>query len=179
VFSWDVIAFMKIKNTYKLVFKVGINIDHKENSSNHKYELINFWAPNLDLKSITKESINAYIDEYVFDQLALIGSKRWVVETLNSRNPNKKHKGNQPKNVKKIIHLVDNNKEITYAHHGQLEYLHSFSVRGHWRKCKSIGKDRCGEYKIINNTWVNPFIKGQGEYIHKVRVITQREKSDE
>lgn len=55
----------------------------------------------------------------------------------------------------------------------KLELSHSFRVRGHWRKIKdtSFGKDRNGEYKIKGHTWVIDYIKGQGELVHKVRVI--------
>lgn len=50
---------------------------------------------------------------------------------------------------------------------------YAFRVRGHWRtiNSNSLGKDRNGEYKVKGHTWVIDYIKGQGEVIHKLRVI--------
>ena len=50
---------------------------------------------------------------------------------------------------------------------------YAFRVRGHWRtiNSNSLGKDRNGEYKVKGHTWVIDYIKGQGEVVHKLRVI--------
>ena len=56
---------------------------------------------------------------------------------------------------------------------GHLEYSHAFKVRGHWRRIdeKSLGKDRNGNYGIHGHTWVNEYIKGEGELTKRLRVI--------
>jgi len=53
-----------------------------------------------------------------------------------------------------------------------VNWTHSFSVSGHWRKVKGVGKNRVGEYCIDGATWVNPCIKNKElEFINKVAVI--------
>lgn len=54
---------------------------------------------------------------------------------------------------KKYIKSVHGNKDISWSH--------SFSVCGHWRKVRDIGKDRSGEYVIEGSTWVKPSIKNK------------------
>ena len=53
----------------------------------------------------------------------------------------------------------------------KLEYSHAFKVIGHWRKINGIGKDRKGNYHIDGFTWVNEYIKGEGELIKRIRVV--------
>lgn len=54
-----------------------------------------------------------------------------------------------------------------------IEWTHSFSVCGHWRKVKSVGKNRAGEYCINGATWVLPHKKNK--HLHeknKIRILT-------
>lgn len=52
----------------------------------------------------------------------------------------------------------------------KIDWKHSWSVVGHWRKIKKLGKNRVGEYCEVGRTWVNPSIKGSGTFISKPRV---------
>ena len=56
---------------------------------------------------------------------------------------------------------------------GSLEYSYSFHVRGHWRRIdeKTYGKDRNGNYNVAGYTWVNEYMKGEGELVKRIRVI--------
>ncbi len=50
--------------------------------------------------------------------------------------------------------------KITSSTGKKIDWSHRFEVRGHWRKIKSIGKDREGHYKINGFTWVKDCVKG-------------------
>lgn len=56
---------------------------------------------------------------------------------------------------------------------GYTEFTYAFHVRGHWRRIaeKSYGKDRNGNYNTLGYTWVNEYIKGEGELTKRLRVI--------
>ena len=56
---------------------------------------------------------------------------------------------------------------------GHLEFSHAFKVRCHWRKINedSLGKDRNGERKIKGMTFVEEYIKGEGELVKKIRIL--------
>lgn len=59
--------------------------------------------------------------------------------------------------------------------------LHSFPVRGHWRRLSdpnSIGKDRHGEYNQRGFTWVKECIKGSGELISKRPYIVLSKRAE-
>lgn len=50
---------------------------------------------------------------------------------------------------------------------------YAYEVMGHWRKINSIGKDRNGNRTVTGFTWVNPYQKGTGELMKKVRIIKE------
>lgn len=70
--------------------------------------------------------------------------------------------------------LIDPAKKYTQKTFGskEIEWTHSWAVRGHWRRCKGTGKNRQGEKnKIEGWTWVNPHTKGEGEFVTKNRIV--------
>jgi hypothetical protein len=52
----------------------------------------------------------------------------------------------------------------------KIDWKHSWSVIGHWRNVKTLGKNRIGKYCEIGRTWIRPSIKGTGKFISKPRV---------
>jgi hypothetical protein len=52
-----------------------------------------------------------------------------------------------------------------------IEWSHSWEVRGHWRSFKGTGKNRQGEKNVDGWTWVKPHKKGDGELLQKNRVV--------
>lgn len=66
------------------------------------------------------------------------------------------------KGVRKIYPIFKN----------EIIWKHSWSVMGHWRSIKSIGKNRDGIRCVVGKTWVNPSIKGDGPFIEKTRVVS-------
>jgi hypothetical protein len=75
------------------------------------------------------------------------------------------------------IIYVSNGKNKTSNNSGiskNIEWLNSWSVRGHWRSMHNpdaIGKNRIGERTIIGKTWIAPYRKGEGNLINKVRKV--------
>ena len=52
-----------------------------------------------------------------------------------------------------------------------IKWEKSFKSRGHWRRVKTIGKDREGIQCIKGYTWVKESVKGNGPMSNKIRVI--------
>jgi hypothetical protein len=55
-----------------------------------------------------------------------------------------------------------------------INWTHVWSVRGHWRKLEnqeSIGKDRLGCRTIKGYTWIDSFLKGEGQELIKIRKL--------
>jgi len=82
-------------------------------------------------------------------------------------------KGKKQKFVKKITHVkLDRYEQKQSPLTGRfLEFTHSFSVMGHWRKARGYGKDRKGNYCIPGYTWVSEHIRGDGLFIKKQRMV--------
>lgn len=60
--------------------------------------------------------------------------------------------------------------------------MHSFPVRGHWRRLKSpdkVGKDRRGNYNQFGFTWVKECIKGSGVLVKRPYVVLPGGSSNE
>lgn len=85
------------------------------------------------------------------------------------------------KNKKKIYQLKPviycspkkETKKFNKIYGRELDWSHSWEVRGHWRKVQGLGKDRKGEYCIKGYTWINPFIKGKGDLVKKIRILNE------
>lgn len=54
-----------------------------------------------------------------------------------------------------------------------IDWSHRWFVRGHWRKCDSLGKNRAGEYCVKGHTWVSEHVKGPEhlETVSKVHLV--------
>lgn len=54
-----------------------------------------------------------------------------------------------------------------------IDWSHRWEVRGHWRKCATIGKDREGKYGVKGFTWVSSHERGPEDapLIKKTRII--------
>jgi len=59
-----------------------------------------------------------------------------------------------------------------------INWNHSWRVMGHWRRLdnlESIGLDREGNRTVKGFTWINPFMKGDGKEVSKIRKIKMGE----
>ena len=87
-----------------------------------------------------------------------------------------KHRGEKKLHkIKKLFYVIKNRgqaEEKGIASHN-IDWQHSWSVRGHWRKIdkNKIGKDRGGEYCVEGHTWIKNYIKGDGELVKKTRLV--------
>lgn len=72
----------------------------------------------------------------------------------------------------KIVLFSLDRKRVSYpfTEVNKIDWKHSWSVVGHWRAVERIGKNRHGEYCEIGRTWVNPCLKGNGDFIKKTRM---------
>lgn len=87
----------------------------------------------------------------------------------------KKRQGAEYHTVRRVIHVTigKTSKSVQSLYGGPIDWQHSWSVRGHWRKCATIGKDREGNYSSPGFTWVKDHQKGSGPFIPKTRVMHQ------
>jgi hypothetical protein len=74
--------------------------------------------------------------------------------------------------IRRVIHVTTkrNTKNIKDSHK-KIDWSHAWTVRGHWRIIKGIGKDREDVEGIIGHTWIKSYLKGAGEFIKKTRII--------
>jgi hypothetical protein len=77
--------------------------------------------------------------------------------------------------INKIIYIVPKkDRQIFKGPNNQaIDWSHQWEVRGHWRKCSTIGKDRDGKYLVSGFTWVKDHVKGpeQKDLVIKTRVF--------
>jgi len=106
------------------------------------------------------------------EMVEMINKNDWAIEQFPIGSLTKKQRsGLAPHKVKRLIHLTKNKNKVSSIKGGNIDYLHSFSVRGHWRQVKLIGKDRYNNYCVPGLTWINPHIRGEGDLIKKTRII--------
>jgi len=91
---------------------------------------------------------------------------------LKSKNPKKK----KYHTIQNVVHVSNQSKsrksDPSYAGiKGVINWSHQWSVRGHWRRTKGLGKDRAGDYTVANFTWVKSHVKGDGDEINKTRIV--------
>jgi len=78
--------------------------------------------------------------------------------------------------IRRIVHVCSKNNIIKYEKKlimRKIDWSHRWSVRGHWRIAKGIGKDRTGDYCVSGYTWVKDCIKGnpEKEFVKKTRIV--------
>lgn len=77
--------------------------------------------------------------------------------------------------IREIVYITPKKEDPPVSVHGNTiswDYSHRWEVRGHWRVCKGIGKDRQGDYCVTGFTWVKPHEKGPEDkpLIKKTRI---------
>lgn len=117
----------------------------------------------------TKESQSKLITASVTYVFMMLNSKS--TEISYRETPFRTNSGREK--IIPVVHFKNDKERIKYQYYlpRDPEWKHSWECIGHWRKVKSVGKDRNGEYNQLGRTWVNPCIKGDGELIKKIRVI--------
>lgn len=116
-----------------------------------------------------KGSIGYYIMmsslSVVEDVLELINTRTEYGETKESFILKKGFGlGSYRTEINKVVHLRPYKfKEATEYLGNKIDWSHRWKVRGHWRKCNSVGKDRNGEYGVDGFTWVIDHIRGPEE----------------
>lgn len=73
---------------------------------------------------------------------------------------------------KDVVYVGKKSKKSVATQRGdRLNWDHSWTVMGHWRRVKGMGKDRKGERVVEGYTWVVPHVKGDGALVDKVRKV--------
>jgi hypothetical protein len=82
-------------------------------------------------------------------------------------------KDRQKRTIRRVIHIAmkkEQGKVVPFCGNS-IDWSHRWLVRGHWRNIQGIGKNRNGDYCIEGKTFVTSHEKGQGDLVHKVRVV--------
>lgn len=109
-------------------------------------------------------------------ELSLLNGFNGILGQLTAKTKVKKN-GRLPELVSKIIVIKGKSGSITSLNGIDIEWKHSWRVRGHWRKISTsmLGKDREGDYSIVGRTWIKDFVKGEGPLIEKTRILKGEE----
>jgi len=152
--------------------------------------VFNFFVLNANLQNSTLKILNINKSEPLYGFLLgylsrLLTSALYDKNTMVGEEYNHKIKGEDIFGKKKI-HIInkvvyispkERAKSIHPSPGKKINWTHKWEVRGHWRRIKSIGKNRDGEYIISGFTWVKDFVKGDGELVVKSRVVLGEELS--
>lgn len=149
-----------------------------------------FFRRNADLKKFAEDltrdilfvfSVFEKLTEYYFAQVVDGGSKPFYIK------PSKTAKAHQVAG-KPIFIFLSQKKYKTQrelddvaSRYPRYKIMHSFPVRGHWRRLqdpRKCGKDRQGNYNQLGFTWVKECIKGAGELIKRPYVVLPGGKTE-
>lgn len=141
-------------------------------------------AYTLDPRKITEDSeINMWCGIRVLVQEFLKDLKNGQYGTTSPRTVFKWKENGEKKQtrINKIIHVRprSNSCGASSDEHSQVNWSHAFWVMGHWREISGIGKDREGNYSMVDKTWVIPHVKNAelGDPVLKIRLKSNSSSS--
>jgi hypothetical protein len=145
-----------------------------------KFQQVNEFAMRAQLSRITKSEQVGYnnVLALVGHLLGAINKAEMGTVTYGGSVKVPTSNGRQFKKIRNVI--ICGKKKDVESHaarefNKEVNWSHQWEVRGHWRKCATVGKDREGNYCVSNFTWVKNHVKGEGLLVKKVRIF----KNDE
>lgn len=105
--------------------------------------------------------------------ISRINKEAWGIENPKETIKLGSGKSKEIKRIRRVIHIAPKQvkNKIATGVHKKIDWSHSWTVRGHWRKINGIGKDRNNQELIYGYTWVNSHVKGNGELVKKARIV--------
>ncbi len=102
-----------------------------------------------------------------------INQESWGVENPGEIVKLGSGKSKVCRRIRRVIHIAPKKlrNKISGVSNKKIDWSHSWSVRGHWRKINGIGKDRNNKESVVGYTWVNSHVKGNGELVKKTRIV--------
>lgn len=100
------------------------------------------------------------------------------VETVRERIKIGTGKDKKTHTIRRIIHVHPKKDRPATTPKGNLiDWSHRWNVRGHWRKCDGLGKDREGNYTQSGHTWVVHHEKGPEHLplVQKTRFVKEED----
>ena len=196
----DVFTFMREYEPMVITGVVGSHTPTCQLNSTFKIDLENGvltlsmyalykYANWLRMYKIKEDEIEQYVKLLIAITLSGIFCPLYRLSNLptyaTAKDMPRKHEYYKRKNLstikvlRPIYYVLDKSEEKKHNKYnrikpvGSIEFTHSFHVRGHWRKISdgSIGKDRAGNRTVHNHTWVKEYVKGDGEFIRKLRIL--------
>lgn len=112
----------------------------------------------------------------LFDKMMdRMNSEKMGLETISDKFKIGSGKNKYFHKIKRVIHVAPKklHERVESCGSRVIDWSHRWSVRGHWRTCNGIGKDRDGNYCVEGKTWVEAHEKGpeEAELIKKQRVV--------
>jgi len=110
---------------------------------------------------------------FIFDSLA---ESEIGTESVNERVKLSTGGSKTIRKIKRVIHICGKRDKTKLYGTREVDWSHAWSVRGHWRKIPTIGKNRLGEYVVKGFTWVADHQKGpeSKDLVSKVRVLSRK-----
>lgn len=125
----------------------------------------------ISIESKYNQSFSYFALACLYNTIKRLSEKNTYIASQSVEYKNKR----TGKIIPSEIIYVSREKELKKVYpifNSEIVWKHSWSVMGHWRSCRSIGKNRDGVRCVIGKTWVNPSVKGNGPFIEKTRVVS-------
>lgn len=142
----------------------SMNVSLSPKLSRFALHIDNMWGT-LHTNEVYRECCNValcYICRAIDSKNTMVGSENVI---------SKKRSGKEI--IIPITHMCNKKyiKRYNNPTGNKIEWKHSWKVLGHWRKNRSLGKNREGLYCENGRTWVKPCVKGNGDLIEKLRIL--------
>jgi hypothetical protein len=142
-------------------------------------KLFRIWALMEMYDSSGKSKVDlVFIETSLYSEIAKqlierINQETWGLESIRTKVRIGSGSSKTIRRIKSIIHITEkrNTKKIDRESKKIINWSHAWNVRGHWRKINGVGKGRDGVELVLGHTWVNSYIKGNGELIKKTRIV--------
>jgi len=132
-------------------------------------------APTLASHEVEKKAYNAmiavtnvYLEQIhkkkngIFSPAKNTKGKYWYKGQRNTYSPGK------------VVYISSKERDASVGGTRSVDWSHQWVVRGHWRRLQNadtFGVSRTGERNVQGFTWVNSYVKGEGELINKTRKV--------
>jgi hypothetical protein len=132
------------------------------------------------MDTISSHVYNADSSFEMMDNYLMLACLYGVLKSLSEKNTyiacqnveyKNKRTGRAMTNEVVYVSRVRGDRKVVPYFSEKIDWKHSWSVVGHYRSIKGIGKNRNGNRCEFGKTWVIPCIKGNGDFVEKIRMV--------
>jgi hypothetical protein len=127
------------------------------------------------VKVMSGKQFNDTADKIATIYFDRLGKEKFGRESVRERVKVGTGKGKKFLKINSVIHVTPKKYtgNVTSIRGREIDWSHRWTVRGHWRKVKGVGKDRLGNYVVNGFTWIESFTKGPDDMplVKKQRLV--------